>query len=58
MLKGDVDLNGQVEFLDIPSFIELLISGDSQDEADCNCDGEVGFADIPAFIQILIAAAQ
>ncbi len=58
VLKGDVDLNGQVEFSDIPSFIELLISGDSQDEADCNCDGEVGFADIPAFIQILIAAAQ
>ena len=58
VLKGDVDLNGQVEFSDIPSFIELLISGDSQDEADCNCDGEVSFADIPAFIQILIAAAQ
>ena len=57
VLKGDVDLNGFVEFADIPAFIQVLIDQGDQPEADADCNGEVEFADIPAFIQILIAAA-
>ena len=57
VLKGDVDLNGFVEFADIPPFIQVLIDQGNQPEADADCNGEVEFADIPAFIQILIAAA-
>ncbi len=56
-LKGDVDLNGFVEFADIPAFIQVLIDQGNQPEADADCNGFVEFADIPAFIEILIEAA-
>ncbi len=52
-LKGDVDLDGAVNFLDIAPFIAILQSGTYQAEADCDCSGAVDFADIPAFIAIL-----
>ena len=57
VLKGDVDLNGFVEFADIPAFIQVLIDQGNQPEADADCNGEVEFADIPAFITLLIEAA-
>ena len=57
VLKGDVDLNGAVEFADIPAFIQVLIDQGNQPEADADCNGEVEFADIPAFINLLIQAA-
>ena len=54
ILLGDVDLDGAVNFLDIPAFITLLIAGDYQAEADINIDDVVDFADIPLFIDILV----
>ena len=56
VLLGDCNQDGQVDFSDIPSFIEVLISGTFLEEADCNEDGEVTFSDIPRFIEILTAA--
>ena len=53
VLKGDVDLNGVVNFLDIPAFIAVLQAGEFQAEADCDCSTVVNFLDIPAFIGIL-----
>ena len=53
MLRGDVDLSGNVTFDDIEPFIELLSSGEFQAEADCSTDGVIDFADIPAFIDVL-----
>ena len=53
VLKGDVNLDGSVTFLDINPFIGVLSSNGTQAEADCNCDGEVNFLDIQAFINIL-----
>ena len=53
VLKGDVDMNGVVNFLDIPAFIAVLQSGSFQAEADCDCNLVVNFLDIPAFIAIL-----
>ena len=53
VLKGDVDMNGVVNFLDIPAFIAVLQGGIFQAEADCDCSLVVDFADIPAFIAIL-----
>lgn len=53
VLKGDVDLDGDVDFDDIPAFISVLQSGMFQAEADADCGGTVGFEDIPAFIAIL-----
>ena len=52
-LKGDVDLSGAVNFLDIPPFITALTMGSNQPEADTNCDGIVNFLDISPFIGIL-----
>lgn len=54
-LLGDVNLDGTVDFADIPAFIALLQSGAFQGEADINLDGVVDFADIPLFIDILIS---
>ena len=53
VLKGDVDMDGDIDFSDIPPFISVLISGVFQAEADCDCNTAVEFADIPAFINIL-----
>ena len=51
--SGDVDQDGEVDFLDISPFITVLSSGEFQAEADCNEDGEVDFLDIAPFIVIL-----
>ena len=58
ILLGDVNLDGVVSFADIPPFIELLISGEIQAEADTNEDGVISFADIPPFIELLISASS
>jgi len=56
VLLGDVDLDGTVDFLDIPAFIDVLISETFQAEADCNLDGRIDFLDISSFIDILLAS--
>jgi hypothetical protein len=53
VVKGDVDLDGDVDFDDIPAFITVLQAGVFLAEADCDCDSDVDFDDIPAFITIL-----
>ena len=53
VLKGDVDLDGGVTFLDIQPFIGVLSTNGDQAEADCDCNGEVNFLDIQPFITIL-----
>jgi len=52
-LKGDVNLDGMVTFLDINPFIVLLSASAYQAEADCDCDGDLDFLDIQPFIDIL-----
>ena len=53
VLKGDVDLSGEVNFFDIAPFIVVLSEGGDQAQADCDCDGDVDFFDIQPFINIL-----
>ena len=53
ILKGDVDMNGVVDFFDIQPFIDVLSSSSFQAEADTNCSGGVDFFDIAPFIAIL-----
>ena len=53
VLKGDVNLDGMVTFLDINPFIVLLAANRFQAEADCDCDGDLDFLDIQPFIDIL-----
>ena len=55
VLKGDVDMDEDIDFSDIGPFIAVLQTGVFQAEADCDCNGEIEFADIPAFIGILQA---
>lgn len=55
-LCGDINLDGNTNFLDIAPFINLLTSGAYQAEADCNFDGEVTFLDIAPFIVALTGA--
>jgi hypothetical protein len=52
-LKGDCDMDGDIDFDDIPAFITVLQSGIFVPEADCDCSTQVDFGDIPAFITIL-----
>jgi len=53
VIKGDVNMDGDVDFGDIPAFIAVLQANNFQAEADCNCSQSVDFADIPVFITIL-----
>jgi len=52
VLGGDVNLDGVVDFFDIPPFIRVLQSGVYQAEADVNYDGFVDFLDMPALFPI------
>lgn len=54
VLKGDVNLDERVDFLDIAPFIEVLMSRGYQAEADLNCDGGANFLDIASFITVLM----
>ena len=50
---GDVNRDGNVDFLDIGPFIALLTTSTFQLEADTNGDREVDFLDISSFIALL-----
>ena len=52
-LKGDIDLDGDVDFLDIGPLIGVLASGGFQAEADIDCNSVVDFLDIAPFIALL-----
>ena len=54
-VHGDVDGNGEVNFLDIGPFVMVLTTGTNQVEADCNFDGRVDFLDIAPFVTVLTA---
>lgn len=54
VILGDVDMNGIVDFADIPAFIAILQNGTFKAEADVDENEVVNFADIPSFIEILI----
>ena len=55
ILKGDVNLDGEVNFLDILPFIRFLTADGFgfQAQADINCDNMVNFLDIQPFIDVL-----
>ena len=52
---GDCNIDGRVNFDDIPFFIDLLISGSFLEQADASEDDRVDFLDILPFIEILSA---
>ncbi len=54
-MLGDVNLDGGVDFFDIPAFISVLMAGGFQAEADTDQNGQINFGDIPPFIDLLIS---
>ena len=52
-IKGDVNMDGVVDFFDIQPFIDVLAAQAFQVEADINLDLSVDFFDIQPFIDIL-----
>ena len=53
VILGDVNMDGAVDFADIPALIAVLQSGEFQAEADTDLSETVDFGDIPTFIAIL-----
>ena len=53
VLKGDVNLDGLINLLDVNPFVDELQSGGNQAEADTNCDGEVNLLDVGPFVDLL-----
>ena len=51
---ADVNMNGIVDFNDIPDFVTVLLMGPFQCEADCDENNVVDFNDIPFFVNILL----
>ena len=58
ILLGDVNLDGRVDFSDIPAFVTVLLAGEFQVEADCDENGIFDFMDISAFVDILLASTS
>ena len=56
ILLGDVNLDGEIDFLDIVPFINLVTGGGFQAEADIDPNGIIDFLDIVPFINILTGA--
>jgi len=52
-LLGDLNQDGVVDFSDISPFIQALVTGEFQAEADIDLNGVVNFLDIGPFIEIL-----
>ena len=53
VLPGDVNLDGDVNLLDVATFVNLLGSGEFQAEADINQDGSVDLLDVGPFVELL-----
>ena len=53
IMKGDVNMDGAVDLLDVSLFVSLLTSGDFIPEADINCDGSVDLLDVAPFVSLL-----
>ncbi len=53
-IKGDVNVDGEVNIADINTIIDMILSGNVSLLGDVNGDGEINVADINAVIDIII----
>ena len=53
VMKGDVNMDGAINLLDVDPFIDVLQGGGFQAEADTNCDGAVNLLDVGPFVELL-----
>ncbi len=54
VLRGDVNLDQQVNLLDVQPFVQLLLDSAFQNEADTNEDGLVDIQDIANFVELIV----
>ena len=54
VLLGDVNQDGDVNLLDVSPFVEIITSGEFQNEADVNQDGVVNLIDVSPFVELVI----
>ena len=52
--RGDVNLDGSVNLLDVAPFVAAINSAEFQAEADVNCDATVDLTDVIPFVDLLI----
>ena len=53
-IHGDVNCDGLIDLLDVPAFIETLVSGEYNPKADLNLDGSVNLVDVNPFVDLLV----
>ena len=53
VLKGDVNMDGVVNLLDVAPFVDAVSTGTFIAEADVNCDGAVNLLDVEPFVILL-----
>jgi hypothetical protein len=51
---GDVNLDGVVNGLDVDPFVDVLLNGPYQVEADMNADGDVNGLDVDPFVAVVV----
>ena len=56
VVKGDVNLDGTVDLLDIAPFVSVISRGDFQAEADIDCNGMADLLDVEPFVDLLTGA--
>ncbi len=54
VLLGDVNLDGDVNGLDVDPFVDVLLNGPFQTEADMNADGVVNGLDVDPFVEAVV----
>ncbi len=57
-LLGDVNGDGDVNGLDVDPFVDVLLNGSFQEEADMNEDGEVNGLDVDLFVAAVVGGGQ
>ena len=57
-LLGDVNLDGAVNGLDVDPFVDRLLNGPYQDEADMNEDGSVNGLDVDPFVAAVVGGVE
>jgi hypothetical protein len=54
----DINLDGGINGLDVDPFVDLLLTGTYQLEADMNCDGAINGLDVDPFVAAVVGGTQ
>ena len=54
--RGDVNMDGVVNLLDVEPFVDAVTNGSFIQEADVNCDGVINLLDVAPFVELLSGA--